>query len=45
MIKFFRKIRYNLIETGKTGKYFKYAIIGGLSYKFKIISNFKQTKE
>ncbi|MCK0180366.1 DUF6090 family protein [Flavobacteriaceae bacterium S0862] len=26
MIKFFRKIRYNLIETGKTGKYFKYAI-------------------
>ena len=26
MIKFFRKIRYNLMETGKTGKYFKYAI-------------------
>jgi hypothetical protein len=26
MIKFFRKIRYNLIETGKTGKYLKYAI-------------------
>ncbi|MFD2917932.1 DUF6090 family protein [Psychroserpens luteus] len=26
MIKFFRKIRYNLIETGKTTKYFKYAI-------------------
>ena len=26
MIKFFRRIRYNLIETGKTGKYFKYAI-------------------
>ena len=26
MIKFFRKIRHNLIETGKTGKYFKYAI-------------------
>jgi hypothetical protein len=25
MIKFFRKIRYNLMETGKTGKYFKYA--------------------
>ena len=26
MIKFFRKIRYNLMESGKTGKYFKYAI-------------------
>ncbi len=26
MIKFFRKIRYNLMETGKTGEYFKYAI-------------------
>ncbi|MDP5093474.1 MAG: DUF6090 family protein [Polaribacter sp.] len=26
MIKFFRKIRLNLIETGKTSKYFKYAI-------------------
>jgi hypothetical protein len=26
MINFFRKIRYNLIETGKTGKYLKYAI-------------------
>lgn len=26
MIKFFRKIRQNLIETGKTGKYLKYAI-------------------
>ena len=26
MIKFFRKIRYNLMENGKTGKYFKYAI-------------------
>ncbi|MDT0558336.1 DUF6090 family protein [Ichthyenterobacterium sp. W332] len=26
MIKFFRKIRYNLMETGKTTKYFKYAI-------------------
>ena len=26
MIKFFRKIRYNLMGTGKTGKYFKYAI-------------------
>jgi len=26
MIKFFRKIRYKLMETGKTGKYFKYAI-------------------
>ncbi len=26
MIKFFRKIRYNLMETGKAGKYFKYAI-------------------
>ena len=26
MIKFFRQIRYNLMETGKTGKYFKYAI-------------------
>jgi len=26
MIKFFRKIRYNLIEQNKTGKYFKYAI-------------------
>jgi len=26
MIKFFRKIRYNLMEMGKTGKYLKYAI-------------------
>ena len=26
MIKIFRLIRYNLMETGKTGKYFKYAI-------------------
>lgn len=26
MIKFFRKIRYSLMETGKTGKYLKYAI-------------------
>ncbi|MTE27846.1 DUF6090 family protein [Winogradskyella ouciana] len=26
MIKFFRKIRYNVMETGKTGKYLKYAI-------------------
>ena len=26
MIKFFRHIRMNLMETGKTGKYFKYAI-------------------
>ena len=26
MIKFFRKIRYNLMETGKTSRYFKYAI-------------------
>ncbi|MUU79446.1 DUF6090 family protein [Winogradskyella endarachnes] len=26
MIKFFRKIRYNLVETGKTGKYLKYAV-------------------
>ncbi len=26
MIKFFRKIRYNLMETGKTAKYLKYAI-------------------
>ena len=26
MIKFFRKIRYDLMRTGKTGKYFKYAI-------------------
>ena len=26
MIKFFRHIRYNLMETGKTSKYFKYAI-------------------
>lgn len=26
MIKFFRKIRYNLMKTGKTGKYLKYAI-------------------
>ena len=26
MIKFFRKIRYNLMENNKTGKYFKYAI-------------------
>ena len=26
MIKFFRKIRYNLMSENKTGKYFKYAI-------------------
>ena len=26
MLKFFRKIRYDLMETNKTGKYFKYAI-------------------
>ena len=26
MIKFFRKIRYDLIENNKTGKYLKYAI-------------------
>ena len=26
MIKFFRKIRQNLISEGRTGKYFKYAI-------------------
>ncbi|MCK0179157.1 DUF6090 family protein [Flavobacteriaceae bacterium S0862] len=26
MIKFFRKIRYNLMEQNKTGKYFKYAL-------------------
>ena len=26
MIKFFRKIRFNLMENGKTSKYFKYAI-------------------
>jgi hypothetical protein len=26
MIKFFRKIRYDLMETGRTGKYLKYAI-------------------
>ena len=26
MIKFFRKIRYDLIEKNKTGKYLKYAI-------------------
>ena len=26
MIRFFRKIRYDLIGTNKTGKYFKYAI-------------------
>lgn len=26
MIKFFRKVRYNLMEQNKTGKYFKYAI-------------------
>lgn len=26
MIKFFRKIRYNLLETGKTSKHLKYAI-------------------
>lgn len=25
MIKFFKKIRYKLLETGRTGKYFKYA--------------------
>jgi len=27
MIKFFRKIRYDLMEKNKTGKYFKYAIV------------------
>ena len=26
MIKFFRKIRQNLLSEGKTGKYFKYAL-------------------
>ncbi|MGS2727548.1 DUF6090 family protein [Psychroserpens sp. BH13MA-6] len=26
MIKFFRKIRHNLLSEGKTGKYLKYAI-------------------
>ncbi len=26
MIKFFRKIRQNLLSEGKTGKYFKYAV-------------------
>jgi len=26
MINFFRKIRYNLMEQNKTGKYLKYAI-------------------
>jgi hypothetical protein len=26
MIKFFRRIRFDLMETGKTGRYFKYAI-------------------
>ncbi|MBT8316904.1 MAG: hypothetical protein HKP59_04710 [Lutibacter sp.] len=26
MIKFFKKIRQNLLSEGKTGKYFKYAI-------------------
>ena len=26
MIKFFRRIRYGLMEQNKTGKYFKYAI-------------------
>ena len=26
MIKFFRKIRYNLMEQNITGKYFKYAV-------------------
>ena len=26
MIKFFRKIRQNILSEGKTGKYFKYAI-------------------
>ena len=26
MIKFFRKIRQNMLNEGKTGKYFKYAI-------------------
>lgn len=26
MIKFFRRIRYNLMQTGNTGRYFKYAI-------------------
>ncbi len=28
MIKFFRKIRYDLMEKNKTGKYLKYAIRG-----------------
>ena len=26
MLNFFRKIRYNLIESGKSTRYFKYAI-------------------
>ena len=26
MLKLFRRIRYNLLEQNKTGKYFKYAI-------------------
>jgi len=26
MIKFFRKIRYDLMKKNKTGKYFKYAV-------------------
>ena len=26
MLKFFHKIRYDLMETNKTGKYFKYTI-------------------
>lgn len=44
MIKFFRKIRYILMETGKTGKYFKYAIgeihIKGLPRYLAIIQGF-----
>jgi len=27
MIKFFRKIRQNLLSEGKAGKYFKYAVV------------------
>ncbi len=44
MIKFFRKIRYNLIETGKTSRYFKYTIniipIKGLPRYLAIIQGF-----
>ena len=44
MIKFFRRIRYNLMETGKTTRYFKYPIgeihIKGLPRYLAIIQGF-----